>query len=299
MPDEDFNGDGEVNAFDCNGDQIINNLTVNFTAVPGLVVQDFVALFPDAINNTTSMDIGGCSAKVVVVNGPTVEIQLAGTVPEHSSLAAEMPIVIETVPSEFVNPIGDCADEIRTQMSVQDSISISIISTDASGAERVRWNLYEYTPVLEEAGFDGGVRFTFEHSLPPDFNFLIERTPDNFPNDSSSNNPATDRRVEIAAISYAFPVVEEEDEASGRLVLVYDYVEAGDIFYWVRQVIENGTSVIEKNEVFVDAPVGTTGYGQTYYGCFPIRWEQFTGFAQYIQLKERVTLECDYSEPVL
>ena len=34
----------------------------------------------------------------------------------------------------------------------------------------------------------------------------------------------------------------------------------------------------------------------TYWGVFPIQYQQFTGFGQFEKLKERITLSYDYSE---
>ena len=252
--------------------------------------------------DTAIFEISGvCTAKFMVVKGPAVEIQVipgfSGTgVDDHSGLAAEQPLEIETIPSLAVNPGGDCETEMRTWLTrVPDPRSISILSTDVAGLEKVRLNLYEYQPASEAPGKEGGVRFTLEHTQPPNSRFLIERYPATFPN-NASQNPSTDKRVEIEGINTGlYPAIEVEDEAAATLVLVYDYTEAGGIFSWVTQTIEVGTQSAGKRSV----SVSTGGNTQNYFGCFPARWNQFSGFTLYFQLKERVTLECDSSAPAL
>jgi len=123
LPDEDYNSNGIVDVDDCKGEQTIN-LTVDFAATPGLVAQDFVGLFPDAASSTARVEIQGvCTARFVIVNGPTTEIQLIpgfdkyGHPNNQSGLALELPRVIETNPSTYVNVAGDCENELRSWLA--------------------------------------------------------------------------------------------------------------------------------------------------------------------------------------
>jgi hypothetical protein len=300
-PSEDVNGDGSVNISDCAGNQIIQ-LTVEIPEVPGLVAEDFITLFPDTLYNTTDIEISGisCLDPVVIVNGPAVEIDLLpgfdgnGRSNDSSGLAQELPLVFE------VGANSSCAQNLRDWLQDVQIIgprSLSVITRDANNIERVRWNLYEYIIMQEQAGFEGRARFTLEHTLPPDNILHIERNPSSFPQELS-NNPATDMYVEIEGFTLAYPAIEVVDEATGRLVLVFDYVEADSILVWVEQIVEQGTANFGKRSMSLVAQDsgGMEIARRNYFGCFPIRWEQFRGFRLSDQLQERVVIECDYSE---
>lgn len=301
--DEDTNGDGSIDVFDCKGDQVIE-LTVEIPAVPELVAQDFVALFPDAANNTAQLQVAGlCTGEAVVVNGPTVEIDLVegfddlGRSDDHSGLSQELPLVVEVDP-DAVSDISTCLSEWLQDINDGNDGPrvVTLITQNFDGTEAARWTLFGYQVTQEEQGLDGRMRFTFETVSPPDTNLGITREPTLFPGNPSFN-PDTDKSVEISNGSTAFPVVESEDEVTGRLVLVYDYTEADGIWQWVESVAEMGTASIGKEVLTVrtlDASM-TELDSRDYFGCFPVRWEQFEGFRQGVSLKERVVVECDWS----
>lgn len=116
---------------------------------------------------------------------------------------------------------------------------------------------------------------------------------------NESWNIATDMLIEIDGVNMAYPAVELADETAARLILVYDYTEAGNIYQWVEQTIEIGSFNDGKRiiSVVTEDVAGTEISRRNYFGCFPIGWEQFGGFRQFIQLKERIVIECDSREP--
>lgn len=306
-PAEDTNQDGVVSVLDCKGDQVIN-LTVTIPEVPGLVAQDFTALFPDVLKNTTELEIAGIcfTEEAVIVNGPGLEIERiagftgTGLPNDQSGLNQELPLVVEFTDSFAA---GNCVQSIRlwqANLATGTEIprSFSIVSRDPNHTEFARWNLFEYEVTQELPGFDGRARFIFEPTLLPDNSLLIERQPLIFPV-NLSKNPATDKRVEIVGLPDAYPAVISADETTGRIELVYDYTEAGYILTWVREIAQQGTVSMGKRivSIITESSQGVEIGRRNYLGCFPIRWEQFTGFRSRAQLKERVIVECDTSQP--
>lgn len=269
----------------------------------GLTAQDFVGLFPDALNKRTRMEVSGvCSGDVIVINGPMMEIQIipgfdAYSRPSNQSgLVAMLPLVVE------VDPDSDCGNGLAFWLEIKDSDgprSISIISNYPGGSpEAARWNLFEYIVDREEPGFEGRKRYVLVNTQPPANQVWIERDPQVFGFEISIN-PATDKKIEIEGIgTTTYPAIEVADEANARLVLIYDYNEAGTIYQWVKEIAEMGSFNAGKRNLSVITEAGGVEVSRyNYYGCFPVRWEQFGGFSQIIQVKERLVLQCDFSEP--
>lgn len=316
---EDFNGDGVVNIADCKGDQVIN-LTVEVPEVPGLVAEDFVALFPDVSQNLALMEISGfCSGYVVVINGPAFEIELvpgfdaSGNSDDHSGLGHELPLVVEAFPvPPTVN--GDTSTSgcqpadfqafLDDFTITQNPRSITLITPTASGGFGADWVLFNYFP--SGAGvpsFDGRTRYTLEHFNSPDNLLEIDRV-NHIWNSDDSNNPATDKLVEIGGrVMGRYPAVIEENASLVRLTLLYDFNEAGELFSWAEDVLHFGTSAggVGKSSINITTTVSGGGGGgsttDSYFGCFPVRWEQRGGFRQDIKLKGFVIIECDTTMP--
>ena len=321
-PEENTNGDEVVNVYDCKGDQVIN-LTVQIPDVPGLVAQDFVTIFPDAAKNTVSVEIQGiCDGKGVVVNGPGFEIEVIpgfrqdGLPENQSGLSTELPLVLEF--ADDPADLFDCVDQIPVWLASNDPDNwraMSIITRSPSGAEQVRWNILGVLPTSAQPGLDGRTRFELQvvNEISPTSNpnnvISIDRLSvqpfgfgDSFP-DQQSLNLATDKAVEYQGGMFGYPAIEVEDPSAARLVLVYDAYEAGMVFSSTKDIATRGTAEILKRIVAVwsvdQNVVEISGTRTNYFGCFPMRWEQFTGFRQFASLKERVTLQCDFSQPAL
>jgi hypothetical protein len=297
------------------------NLTIDPAQFPGITAQDFDALFSDASLNSADIEVSGwCNGRVVVINGPAIEIQVVegsddlGRPDDHSGLALELPFVIEVLAGDGCDGLLQsyfdqyAADPGNTQL--RDMSLIVRYMGAGSADEAFRWGLYGFKPDGYTTG-DVGTRFTFVQSRDPIGSTTpprvvgLHRTPESFTSNDSCN-PATDKEVEISGISPGsvglYPAVIEQTDRT--LTLVYDYVEGGGLWQWVEMIAEDGTSsatghgkrdasVVTLDENMV--PISR----KNYYRCFPKKYEQFTGFAQDIQTKERVILNCDWSEDAL
>lgn len=191
----------------------------------------------------------------------------------------------------------DCRTSWTTRSSSRSRASWSTSPwsrTDRPGQEKFRRVLFGYRLDTIEPGLDGRNRYTLVRPGPPDNVVAIERDPNPFPG-FNSRNPATDTRVEIESISHGqWPVV-EHDATNHTLTMTFDYAEGGGIWKWVEDVAEGreqgrkALSVIDMN--------GDTETGRTNdFECFPIRYEQFTGFGQVEKIKERVVIAYGFSE---
>jgi hypothetical protein len=309
---EDINQDGGVDVYDCNVGQILN-LTVDVTELQGLVVEDFTPLFSDAERNMALLEIEGvCRERVVIINGPAFEIAVIpgfdgqGRSNDNSGLTQELPLVFEAFPDAV--PPNPCVDGVRAWMQLNQQLeaagedaalrAMSLIITDITLNERVRFNLFDYKPTNEAPGFDGRIRFTLSLGRQDDTNLQIEDAGSNF-GFETSRNLATDTRIEISGVvTGSYPAVIEANETTGRLELVFDSVEARNVFSWIEEISELGTSNFGKRDIsLITEDVGGTEISRhNYYGCFPMRWEMFDGFRQDITLKQRLIVECDFSE---
>ena len=282
------------------------NLTIDPVQFPGITAQDFDALFSDAALNSATLEVSGiCTGPVVVINGPAVEIQVVegydflGQPLDHSGLSQELPIVVE-IPAGTAcdGPLQTYFDEIDINPQLQ---TLSLLIFDSKGDEKFRWNIFEYYPDSYTPGFVGD-RFTFVQSLAPigqlnpTRNITLERDGAAHPSEDSYN-PATDFAVEIPAQVGLYPALVEQTDRS--LTWVYDYVEGSGLWDWVALIAEEGTTQVGKVSIGIyevdenmDEVMGTR---MNYYGCFPVKYEQFSGFVQDIQTKERVIIHCDFS----
>jgi hypothetical protein len=298
------------------------NLTIDPAQFPGITSQDFDALFSDAALNSADLEVSGwCSGRVVVINGPAIEIQVVegsddlGRPDDQSGLALELPFVIEVLAGDGCDgPLQSYFDQYAADpasYTPPEPMSLIVRYMGAGPAdEAFRWGLSKFRPDGYTTG-DVGTRFTFVQSrdpigsTTPPRNLELWRNPDSFSIDDSYN-PSTDKEVEILGFSPGsaglYPAVIEQTDRT--LTLVYDYVEGGGLWHWVEMIAEDGTStatghgkriasVVTLDENMV--PIAR----KNYHRCFPKKYEQFTGFAQDIQTKERVILNCDWSEDAL
>lgn len=145
-----------------------------------------------------------------------------------------------------------------------------------------------------EAGTGNRKRYTLSHALPPNNAFNYERDPIDFPV-HSSKNPATDGpRVEITGFQTGpYPTV-AVDTTNRTITLVYDYTEAGRLYRWVR---ETATGVAGRSVISIIQEVnGSEVSRRNYFECFPIWYQQTTGFNQIQKLKEKVVIAYGWDE---
>lgn len=278
------------------------NLTIDATQFPGIVAQNFTALFPDALVNTTSMFIGGIavSCPMVVVNGPAVEIQAVQLASDRfeSGFNQELPLVVELLPPGY-GESANCETEIaqwrdRFSAGLDSPRFISITVRNQNGTNAFSWQLSNYVPSSITDGVEGR-RVTFIHAGPPDITADMQRSEPW--GTESLYFPPGDRRVEIAGVvAGAFPAVVAETPTG--LTLEYGYSEGGQIWDWVRNTMNGGSVLYRSNlsVVVVDAALNETSR-MNYSQCFPKRYEHFTGFGQALQAKERVFLQCNSRAP--
>ncbi len=297
------------------------NLTIDPLQFPGIVAQDFVTLFPDAVNNTALVKVGfvyGDFIEAVIINGPGVEIQKVpgfdglGRADDHSGLAQELPIMFEVADPLAVQALSQYVADYQASADPAAGPgfqNIEIVVRDIAGAGQVFWiarNFAPYGATPMSPGFDGRTRFVFGPSAPPDNTMDITRNPQ-FLGTANSFNPVTDRFAEVLA-NYSgmgyHPAVQIDSTDPTRLILTYDFVEGGYLLEWVRATTEIGTIgsggiTYIKDRIYLSEfdPITSMPFNTiNYVGCFPVKYEQFTGFGQDIKLKERVTVDCDYVE---
>jgi hypothetical protein len=278
------------------------NLTIDATQFPGIVAQDFTALFPHALVNTTRMFMNGIAVdcRVVVVNGPAVEIQVVQLASDRfeSGFNQELPLVVEVLPPA-AGESANCATEIeqwrdRFNAGLDTPRGIGLFVPDQSGREQFRWMLSRYVPSSITDGVEGR-RVTFVHAGPPDITADMERSAPW--GTESLYFPPSDRRVEIAGIvAGAFPTAVAETPTG--LTLEYGFAEGGQVWDWVRNTMNAGSVIHRSNlsVVVVDAVLNEISR-MNYSQCFPKRYEHFTGFGQALQAKERVFLQCNSRTP--
>ena len=293
------------------------NLTIDPAQFPGITAQDFQALFSDTVLNTTILEVvGHCAGPVVVINGPAVEIQVVegfdelGRHDDQSGLAQELPFVIEALPPDPQSTYAGCESDLIDyfdNFEVFGPKALSLLIFNSSGGESFRWNLFEFEPDGYTAGIES-TRFTFRQKDNPDNYNRIQREGPNPPGSQASYNPATDLQVDIEGAPQLYPnVVEQTDRV---LTLVYDFVEGGGDYFspasgiygiwgWTESIADLGTSELQKRSISVitQDENGNEVSRINYFGCFPIKYEQFAGFVQDLQTKERIIINCDFSMP--
>jgi hypothetical protein len=275
------------------GAKLSDDFTIDARRITGILGGDFVGRLPSVVDNLVYVEVEGILVgEAVVANGPGVEIEripgfLPGGQPSESpGRSVELPLVFEYA--------GQYEASMESFQQSGEARNVWIVVKDLAGEERFRWYLLQYRLATIEAGLDGRKRYTLLHVRPPNAVVDISRDPVSFPA-NDSRNPATDTRVEIGGISHGqWPVV-EHDATNRTITMTFDYVEGGGIWIWVEHVAEGreqaskALSIIQMN--------GSTETGRTnYFECFPIRYEQFTGFGQVEKVKERVVLAYGYWE---
>ena len=274
--------------------KLSDDFTIDARRITGVLGEDFTDRLPVVLDNIVAFEIAGViTAPVVVANGPGLQIErIPGFLPggrpaESAGPSVELPIVFE-----YTGPF-DAA--LRAFQQSGAASAAEIIVKDLAGDERFRWQLLEYRLLTIEPGLEGRNRYTLVHVGAPDNRVTIERNPRPFPTEDS-NNLATDTRVEINGIAHGpYPVV-QHDAANRTLTMTFDYVEGGGIWEWVDAVAE-GREQARKSISAIDMN-GNQEVGRiNYFECFPIRYEQFTGFGQVEKVKERVVIAYGFSQP--
>ncbi|MHC4728601.1 MAG: hypothetical protein ACYS17_15380, partial [Planctomycetota bacterium] len=102
-----------------------------------------------------------------------------------------------------------------------------------------------------------------------------------------------DKEVDFPLVS-RFCTQEECDEVNRTLTFTFGFAEGHGIFTWVRNIIEGDEA--KRSGSLIKKENGVEVSRRNYYGCFPIKYEQFSGFGLPAKLKARVVLSFDSSE---
>ena len=275
------------------------NLTIDAAQFPGIVAQNFTALFPDALLNTTRMEIDGVLGicRVVVINGPAMEIQVLQLAAENfeSGLSQELPLVFEVLAQPGFQ---DCTPQIQGWLDavvagVDGERSLSLTVPDQGGNEQFRWNIFRYVPSASAPGLEGR-RFTLVRAGVPDTRSELERGDWRA---ESHYLPPLDTRVEIEGVfTGLYPAVIAQTPNS--VTLEYGFLEGGSLWRWVEDTVRIGSLGMARNVSVLTLDGALNEISRmNYFGCFPRKYEHFTGFAQSLFAKERVILQCDRRLP--
>ncbi len=288
------------------------NLTIDPVQFPGIVAQNFNALFPDVELNSVKVEIPSvCNGgQVVIINGPAIETQVvegfdgAGNPFNDSGLSQELPLVFEVItPTPDDGSIPNCSSTLQAYFDGyvpgSEPAPIELIITRTAGDEAFRWNLFRFQPESSTPGLVGQ-RFTFSQLDGPDNLMRIVRIGGIESRSNISFNPVTDKRVEISGVNELYPAVIEATDR--RLTLVYDYSESTGIWSWASEIATSGTTGAGKRSISVvtvipDGPSVQEISRVNYFECFPVKFEQFAGFVQDLQIKERLIIDCSLSTP--
>jgi len=256
-----------------------------------------------AADNTVLMEIAGLPiCEAVVVSGPAIEIErIPGFTldrpDDNPGRTTVSPFVFE-YSGENEAELGRYHDDFMA--GGRPPRVMTMIVRDLSGEEAFRWNFFEFGISKIAPGLQGRSRYTF---TPPSVADLSLRREGDFLA-QPSKNPQTDTRMEIEGVQTGqYPVV-DLDTSDRTITLTFDYAEGGDIWPWVVETTrghgsKRSMSIIEEDPA---VPVDRrTGYGQeiarkNYFGVFPIKYEQFTGFNLVDKIKERVVLSYSFAE---
>ncbi|MGH9139988.1 MAG: collagen-like triple helix repeat-containing protein [Vicinamibacterales bacterium] len=263
--------------------------------VCGGFVPGNISVFPEIPANTATLDIDGeFIDSVVVTSGPGLQIEripgfLSDGRPNDSrGQNVEFPFVFEYGGSQasILQAFHDAF------VATGQRRHLNLIVKDLAGVEVYRWTLSGYGLSLIERGDQGRNRYTFETQDPPDNIVRLAVTP-TFPS-QSSNNLATDTRVEVAGVQLgSYPAV-EVDTNLRTITLTFDYIEAGDAFEWTRQVATGLDSTRAMSIIHEEG--GAETFRFNYFEVFPLIYQEFSGFGQVEKGKVRLVIAYGIAE---
>jgi hypothetical protein len=264
----------------------------------GTLPTNFSAIFPEALDNTVMIEIDGVAAvNAVVTNGPGLQIQrvpgadISGHQVDSPGLNVEMPFVFE-----YAGPAAAALQAVRDDFVATGATrSMSVIIKDLASNEIFRWNLFGFGLTQIGAGGEGRTRYTFTSQSPANNVVSIERDPNaSFPTESS-RNLATDTKVEVSGINFgSYPVV-AVDTVNRTITLTYDYVEAGEVFQWIRDTA-TGLAGRRAMSIIQEDASGNETFRMNYFEVFPIVFQHFTGFGQPEKVKLRIVIAYGWEE---
>ena len=260
-------------------------------------------VFSNTADNTVMLEIEGVfQGNVVVSGGPGFQIErIPGFLPDgrHSDSPGtneEFPLVFEYA--------GDYVAALQAFHDSDPAIrraAASVIVKNLAGDEVFRWNIFELRLTNIVPGDEGRNRYTLTvqpHPTYPVNAVLVEHGNGStalFPS-QSSNNLATDTRIEVEGMVFGpYPVV-EVDTVNRTLTLTFDYVEAGASWAWVNATA-SGLDGYKKAMSVIQEANGVETSRTNYFEAFPILFQHVTGFGQPEKTKMRLVIAYGFSEP--
>ena len=256
----------------------------------------FSPVFPDTSNNTVLLEIDGVfQGNVVITGGPGFQIErIPGFLPDgrHSDspgLNVEFPLIFEYA--------GDDAPALQqfhdSDPAVEGNRAASVVVKALSGMEVFRWNIFELRLTHIEPASEGRKRYTLEVQAPPDNIVWVQSGTGDFPV-QSSNNLATDTRIEVEGIQLGpYPVV-EVDTTNRTVTLTFDYIEGGESWGWAYTTAQGLDH--NRNMSIIQETNGMETSRTNYYEVFPILFQHVTGFGQPEKVKLRLVIAYGWAE---
>ncbi len=257
--------------------------------------------FPSVIDNTALLEIEGTLVdRVLVTSGPAIDIErIPGFDSSGRPRDSSGPNMERDFVFEYAGPGSSQLQALHEAFINQGEIrAASLIVKDIAGNEIFRWNLFEFGLAVIEPGSAGRNRYVMRQTRLPDNLVMLQEGPSSGRTDSS-NNLLTDTRVEVDGIQTGpYPMV-VDDPVNRTLTMTFDYVEGGGILGWTFEVATQGTSNFGRKNMSVieESSPGVETGRINYFECFPIRYENFTGFGQPEKIKERIVIAYGFQEP--
>jgi hypothetical protein len=261
---------------------------------------------PAETGSWASVEIAGMSStfEVLIFSGPGYDIARIpgfngeGQPDDTPGWAREQDFVFE-VDTEDAVELRQYFDEyLSSDPGDVNNIVGSITVPNLQDEESYRWSFWEFAPAeVYSAGENGRTRFTMECVIESHSSLGWNTGDGRDPfGDELSNNPATDTRVEISGGPYPFYPEVEVDESNRTITFTFDFVEGGGLFEWVSDIIEGESNL--RSISIIQEESGSEVSRRNYYGCFPMNYEQITGYELDTSAKARVTVNFNIAQDV-
>jgi len=262
-----------------------------------LLAQGYTPSLPGIVENLCKLEVSGVftsnsDGDVQIINGPGFSIEDLGGTPSESGLNAEFQIVFDYPAS------GSGAASLQAWHDSPSNRECSILVGDQVGSEIFRWNLSEMqlTDIAVGGGNDGKNRYTMSNTFAPDNLLHFQRTPKGW--NTNEDRREGDTKVEIEGVQTGgWPKV-AHDPTSKTLKMTFDYNEGGDVFEWAERTAELGTFNLGRKSInlIYEDNSGTEIGRNSFYECFPVSYQHFTGFDLNTKCREQIVISYETAE---
>ncbi|HMF87672.1 MAG TPA: hypothetical protein VK575_06305, partial [Gemmatimonadaceae bacterium] len=281
---------GPLSALGCQVNQTLKWDGAAFVCA-GTVPTNFSAVFPDALNNTATIEIEGVATiEAVVTSGPGLELQRIPTpnaqgVPiETPGLNAEMPFVFE-----YAGPEAAALQQYRNDfLATGNTRPITLIIDDLAGNEVLRWNLFEFAPTQIGPGSEGRLRYTYTSQEAPNNTVSVQHAGGVFLS-NVSRNLATDTKVEWNGVMNGLYPVVTVDTVNRTITMIFDFNEVSTAYDWIFNTA-TGADQRRAGSIITENAAGVETFRMNYFEVFPISFQHISGFGQAEKGKFRLVL---------